>query len=61
MKKVYISVIICIIFFSLIGCENIDNEKTINTFNDKELKVYSSKDSQKVKDLLKSRWRGKKI
>lgn len=53
MKKI-ISVIICIIFFSLIGCENIDNEKTINTFNDKELKVYSSKDSQKVKDLLKS-------
>lgn len=53
MKKI-ISVIICIIFFSLIGCENIDNEKTINTFNDKGLKVYSSKDSQKVKDLLKS-------
>lgn len=53
MKKI-ISVIICIIFFSLIGCENIDNEKTINTFNDKELKVYSSKDSQKVKYLLKS-------
>lgn len=53
MKKI-ISVIICIIFFSLIGCENIDNEKTINAFNDKELKVYSSKDSQKVKDLLKS-------
>lgn len=53
MKKI-ISVIICIISFSLIGCENIDNEKTINTFNDKELKVYSSKDSQKVKDLLKS-------
>lgn len=53
MKKI-ISVIICIIFFSLIGCENIDNEKAINAFNDKELKVYSSKDSQKVKDLLKS-------
>ncbi len=53
MKKI-ISVIICIIFFSLIGCKNIDNEKTINTFNDKEFKVYSSKDSQKVKDLLKS-------
>lgn len=53
MKKI-ISIIICIIFFSLIGCENIDNEKIINTFNDKELKVYSSEDSQKVKDLLKS-------
>lgn len=53
MKKI-IYVIICIIFFSLIGCKNIDNEKTINTFNDKEFKVYSSKDSQKVKDLLKS-------
>ncbi|KHS57875.1 MAG: DUF4362 domain-containing protein [Terrisporobacter othiniensis] len=53
MKKI-ISIIICIIFFSLIGCENIDNENIINTFNDKELKVYSSEDSQKVKDLLKS-------
>ena len=53
MKKI-ISIIICIIFFSLIGCEKIDNEKIINTFNDKELKVYSSEDSQKVKDLLKS-------
>lgn len=53
MKKI-ISVIICIIFFSLTGCKNIDNEKTINTFNDKQLEVYSSKDSQKVKDLLKS-------
>ncbi len=37
MKKI-ISVIICIIFFSLIGCKNIDNEKTINTFNDKKRK-----------------------
>lgn len=53
MKKI-ISIIICIIFFSLIGCENIDNENIINTFNDKELKVYSSEDSQKVKGLLKS-------
>ena len=44
MKKI-ISIIICIIFFSLIGCENIDNENIINTFNDKELKVYSSEDS----------------
>lgn len=53
MKKI-ISIIICFIFCSLIGCSNIDNEKAINTFNDKGLKVYSAKDSQKVKDLLKS-------
>lgn len=53
MKKI-ISIIICFIFCSLIGCNNINNEKSINTFNDKGLKVYSSKDSQKVKDLLKS-------
>ena len=53
MKKI-ISIIICFIFCSLIGCSNIDNEKAINTFNGKGLKVYSAKDSQKVKDLLKS-------
>lgn len=53
MKKI-IYVIIFLIFCSLVGCKNINNEKTINTFNDKEIKVYSSKDSQNVKDLLKS-------
>lgn len=53
MKKI-IYAIICLIFCSLIGCENINNEKTISTFNNKELKVYSAEDSQKVKDLLKS-------
>lgn len=53
MKKI-IYAIICLIFCNLIGCENINNEKTISTFNNKELKVYSAEDSQKVKDLLKS-------
>lgn len=53
MKKI-ISVVFCLIFCVLVGCSNINNEKTINTFNNKELKVYSVKDSQKVKDLLKS-------
>ncbi len=53
MKKI-IYAIICLISCSLIGCENINNEKTISTFNNKELKVYSAEDSQKVKDLLKS-------
>lgn len=53
MKKI-IYVIISLIFCSLVGCKNINNEKTINTFNDKEIKIYSSKDSQNVKDLLES-------
>ena len=33
MKKI-IYVIICIIFFSLIGCKNIDNEKTIKIIDE---------------------------
>lgn len=53
MKKI-IYAIICLISCSLIGCESINNEKTISTFNNKELKVYSAEDSQKVKNLLKS-------
>lgn len=53
MKKI-ISVIICLIFCILVGCENINDKNTINAFNNKEAKVYSVKDSQKVKNLLKS-------
>lgn len=60
MKKI-ISVIICLIFCSLIGCKNIDNEKSIDLFNEKELKAYSVKDSQKVKDLLKSYGKSKNL
>jgi len=53
MKKI-IYIIICIIFCSLVGCKNADTEKAIDTFNEEKLKIYSAKDSQKVKELLKS-------
>lgn len=53
MKKI-IFIVICLIFCSLVGCKNVDTEKTIDTFNEEKLKIYSAKDSQKVKELLKS-------
>lgn len=53
MKKI-ISFIICLIFCSLVGCKIVDKEKTVSTFKDEELKIYSLEDSQKVKELLKS-------
>ena len=53
MKKI-IYIIICIIFCSLVGCKNAYTEKAIDTFNEEKLKIYSAKDSQKVKELLKS-------
>lgn len=53
MKKI-IYIIICITFCSLVGCKNINTEKTVDAFNDEKLKIYSAKDSQKVKELLKS-------
>lgn len=53
MKKIII-VIISLIFCSLIGCKNVETEKNIPTFNEKELKIYSINESQEVKELLKS-------
>lgn len=53
MKKI-IYIIICITFCSLLGCENADTKKAIDTFSEEKLKIYSAKDSQKVKEILKS-------
>lgn len=53
MKKI-IYIIICLTFCSLVGCKNFDTEKTIDTFSEEKLKIYSAKDSQKVKEILKS-------
>lgn len=53
MKKA-IFIIICFIICSLMGCDNIKNEKTVDTFSGEELKIYSSQDSQEIKELLKS-------
>lgn len=53
MKKI-IYIIIFITFCSLLGCENDDTKKAIDTFSEEKLKIYSAKDSQKVKEILKS-------
>ena len=60
MKKIIIA-IICLTFCSLIGCKNADNEKSVDTFIEKELKVYSNKESQEVKELLKSYGKSKNL
>lgn len=53
MKK-GIYVLLCILICNLVGCNKIDNTKTVSNLQDNNLETYSAEDSQKIKDLLKS-------
>ena len=52
MKKImYLLIFICMV--ALVGCNKSDNLKTTSSFKGKEV-VYSSENSSKIKQLLKS-------
>ncbi|WP_455538364.1 DUF4362 domain-containing protein [Terrisporobacter sp.] len=53
MKRV-VYVILCVVFLSLVGCSSISNTKVVGNFKTNDIKVYSLKESKKVKALLKS-------
>ena len=57
MKRI-VSIFICAILFSLIGCNKSENDKITSNFYDNrendKIEIYSDTNSKEVKDLLKS-------
>lgn len=53
MKKI-INLLIYITIFSMVGCSNVDDSKTVSSFKEEKNQIYSSEDSKAVKKLLKS-------
>ena len=53
MKKI-INLLIYITIFSMVGCSNVNDSKTVSSFKEEKNQIYSSEDSKAVKKLLKS-------
>ena len=64
MKRI-VSIFICAILFSLIGCNKSENDKITSNFYDNrendKIEIYSDTNSKEVKDLLKSYGKSKNL